>query len=101
MTRCGRQSIGTGPLPSDRITKSLKDILDAIAAIRRWVDRAGGIDAAVFDDELVRAGIERKLLVVSEAAIRIDLADKTYASIHAPEIDWRGVRGIGNVLRHR
>lgn len=86
---------------SEEIAKPLQHILDAIAAIREWVEDAGGVDAAVFHNDLIRSAIERKLLIVSEAAIRIDREDPSFAPMHAPEIDWRGVRGIGNILRHR
>jgi uncharacterized protein with HEPN domain len=41
------------------------------------------------------------LLIVSEASIRIQKADANYAPANAPEIDWPGVRGIGNFIRHR
>jgi uncharacterized protein with HEPN domain len=89
------------PVPSERIAKSLRDILGAIQLIRAWTADAGGVDAAVFRNPLVRSAIERQLLIVSEASIRIDHENPAFAPTHAPEIDWSGVRGIGNVLRHR
>ncbi|WP_348639509.1 HepT-like ribonuclease domain-containing protein [Mesorhizobium sp. M7A.F.Ca.MR.176.00.0.0] len=47
-------------------------------------------------DWLLRHGIERGIEIISEAARHIpdDLAAL------APEIPWKQVRGIGNVLRH-
>ena len=88
-------------MPSERIAKALRDIVEAIAEIQEWVLQAGGIEEAVFRNKLVRAAIERKLLIISEAAIRIDHDDPTDCPTHAGEIEWRGMRGIGNILRHR
>lgn len=50
---------------------------------------------------LIRSGIERQLLIISEAAIRMHKLDPTLAGGIAPGIDWAGVRGIGNFIRHR
>ena len=47
------------------------------------------------------SAVERQLLIVSEAAIRIYHVDPAYLAERAPEIDWPGVRGIGNFIRHR
>ena len=41
--------------------------------------------------------MERKLLVISEAAIRL----KEHAETMLPELPWRDIRGIGNWLRHQ
>jgi uncharacterized protein with HEPN domain len=55
------------------------------------------VDHRVFTQNylLVRAS-ERALLIISEAAKALprDLVARY------PEIDWRGVRGLGDVLRH-
>lgn len=87
-------------MPSERISKPLEHILNAIDLIREWVSNSGGVDQAV-GSELVRSAVERQLLVISEAAIRIHREDKDFGPRHAPEVDWRGVRGFGNVIRHR
>jgi uncharacterized protein with HEPN domain len=42
------------------------------------------------------AAVERKLQIVSEAAIR--LGDE--AERRCPDLPWRDIRGIGNQLRH-
>lgn len=42
------------------------------------------------------AAVERKLQIISEAAIR--LAD--HAERICPGVPWRDIRGIGNQLRH-
>jgi uncharacterized protein with HEPN domain len=48
------------------------------------------------DNYLLRRAAERALLIISEAAKALpnDLTDRY------PKIDWRGVRGLGDVLRH-
>jgi uncharacterized protein with HEPN domain len=89
------------PLPSDRTVQSLNDILESIVAIEGWVRDVGGIDSAVDGSRLFRSAVERELLIVSEAAIRIDREDSAFGSKYAPEIDWPGIRGIGNIIRHR
>jgi uncharacterized protein with HEPN domain len=56
-----------------------------------------GIDRATFVEEyLARRAAERALLIISEAvkALPDDLL------LRYPEIDWAGVRALGNVLRH-
>lgn len=45
---------------------------------------------------MVIAAVERKLQVISEAAIRLG----TEAEQHIPDQPWRGIRGMGNQLRH-
>ena len=49
------------------------------------------------EDPRTVAAIERKLLVISEAAIRLG----AQAEAQCPEVPWREVRGIGNWLRHQ
>jgi uncharacterized protein with HEPN domain len=56
------------------------------------------MDAAKFRaDAKTIAAVERKLQVVSEAAIR--LGDQ--AEVLCPGLPWRNIRGIGNWLRHQ
>lgn len=93
-------------MPSDErpivypVSQSLRDIVGAIERIRVWTVEAGGLETAIAS-ELVLSAIERQLLIVSEAAIRIEQAEPGHGLRAAPEIDWRGVRGIGNAIRHR
>lgn len=86
---------------SERIAQCFADIAAAVGLIQRWVADAGGVEAAVRENELVRSAIERQLLVISEAAIRLDKLDSAIAPTLAPEIDWAGIRGIGNFIRHK
>lgn len=87
-------------MSSERIREYFCDIRGAIALIREWIGEVGGADIALAKP-LQRAAIERELIRVSEAAIRIDGAEKGIAERLAPGVEWRGVRGIGNVIRHR
>ena len=47
-------------------------------------------------DELLRLGIQHAIEIISEASKHIpsELLE------HAPEIPWRSIRGMGNILRH-
>ena len=73
----------------------LRDISEAIDAIKRFTQ---AMDAEAFrNDPRTVAAVERKLLVISEAAIR--LGDQ--AEVLCPGLPWRNIRGIGNWLRHQ
>jgi uncharacterized protein with HEPN domain len=69
----------------------IRDEIESITAALRGADR--GIFSRNY--VLVRAA-ERALLIISEAAKALpkDLVTRY------PEIDWRGVCGLGDVLRH-
>ena len=45
--------------------------------------------------------LSRQLLVISEAAIRMHKIDATVGPKLVPDIDWPGIRGIGNFIRHK
>jgi uncharacterized protein with HEPN domain len=82
-------------LPFREPSLSLRDIADAIAAIRQFTL---GMDAGTFRaDVKTVAAVERKLQVISEAATR--LGDE--AETVCPGLPWRDIRGIGNWLRHQ
>lgn len=56
-----------------------------------------GMDFEAFRSHpMAVAAVERKLQIISEAAIR--LADE--AERLCPGVPWRDIRGIGNQLRH-
>lgn len=75
--------------------RSLQDILDAVANIEEFM---AGMDFESFrSDPKTVAAVERKLLVVSEAAIR--LGDQGPAV--CPDQPWPKIRGTGNWLRHQ
>ena len=80
---------------SEKTRQYLRDILDSIDAIQRFVH---GMDEAAYDeDDRTRSAVERKMLIISEAAIRL----KDEAAVLCPGIPWHQVRGIGNWLRHQ
>ena len=82
-------------MPFEDARRYLKDILDSIDAIQRFVY---GMSAASYaEDEKTQAAVERKMLVLSEAAIRL----KDEAAVLCPGVPWHEVRGIGNWLRHQ
>lgn len=62
---------------------------------------AGGPDIALRADAQSRSAIERQLLIISEAAIRLHKIDADASARHAPVVDWPGVRGVGNFIRHK
>lgn len=77
-----------------KVDPVLADILAAIDGI------AGATADKTIDDFrrewLLRHGVERGIEIISEAARH--LPEDLIAS--APEIPWKEIRGIGNVLRH-
>jgi uncharacterized protein with HEPN domain len=82
-------------LPFREPSFSLRDIADGIAAIQQFTQ---GMDVSAFRaDAKTVAAVERKLQVISEAAIR--LGDQ--AEVLCPGLPWRNIRGIGNWLRHQ
>jgi uncharacterized protein with HEPN domain len=81
--------------PEDRDYAYLWDMLDAAESALSYVE---GLEAQqAIDDEMRMAAFERKLEIVGEAARRVSAA---FADAH-PEIPWRGVIGLRNVLAHK
>lgn len=87
-------------MPSERLAACFQDILAAVDLIQGWIADLGGIPQAIHNP-LVRSAIERQLLVISEAAVRLHKLDPMVAPKLAPDVDWAGVRGIGNFIRHK
>jgi uncharacterized protein with HEPN domain len=74
--------------------RHLEDVLDAINKIDEFI---GAIDLAAYRaDDKTKAAVERKIQVLTEAIIRLD--DESPGAY--PEIDQKGYRGMGNILRH-
>lgn len=72
----------------------LADVLDAIDKIAEFI---GAIDLNAYRaDDKTKAAVERKLQVLTEAIIRLE--DESPGAY--PEIDQKGYRGMGNILRH-
>ena len=82
-------------LPFEESRLSLSDILESIRSIERFVEGMD-LDAFIADDR-TQAAVERKLLIISEAAVRL----KDAAESVCPGVPWRDIRGIGNWLRHQ
>jgi uncharacterized protein with HEPN domain len=74
---------------------SLRDIADAIDMIERFTS---GMDLEQFsEDPKTVSAVERKLQIISEAAIRLGAT----AESRCPDAPWRDIRGMGNWLRHQ
>jgi uncharacterized protein with HEPN domain len=81
-------------LPFRDAESLLRDIADAIAAIEDFIS---GMDFEAFrEDPKTIAAVERKLQIISEAAIRLGGEAERYC----PGLPWGDIRGIGNWLRH-
>jgi uncharacterized protein with HEPN domain len=71
----------------------LGDIADAVSSIEKFTSE---MDFEAFrEDPKTVAAVERKLQIISEAAIRLG----TEAERRCPGLPWRNIRGIGNWLR--
>jgi uncharacterized protein with HEPN domain len=76
-------------------TQAFRDIANAISLIEEFTS---GMDSDGFrEDPRTIAAVERKLLVISEAAIRLGQE----AEFRCPGPPWGEIRGIGNWLRHQ
>ncbi len=81
-------------MPSERLFRSLEDILENIARIERFT--AGmDFDGFAANEQGVYASLHA-LLIISEAARKVEAAAETLV----PGQPWSDIRGIGNVLRH-
>ena len=82
-------------MPFSEASLSLSDILDAIVAIDQFTQDMN-LDSFRQDPKPI-AAVERKLQVISEAAVRLG----EEAEVLCPGLPWRDIRGIGNWLRHQ
>ncbi len=76
------------------VTHYIADILEAIAVVDTATYQKTLEDYQ--NDSILRFAVERAIEVISEASRGIP--DELLAT--RPEIEWKKVRGIGNVLRH-
>lgn len=82
------------PAPQDRDRLAIDEMLAAIAGLRATAE---GRTAAQIEDDWMRArALERGFEIVSEASRRLSDA----ARMTEPDIPWRQIADIGNVLRH-
>ncbi len=82
-------------MPFNDANKCLNNIAAAIGIIQTFT-RNINFDEFRKDPKAL-AAVERKLLVISEAAIRLG----EDAPAFCPEIPWRNIRGIDNWIRHQ
>jgi uncharacterized protein with HEPN domain len=81
-------------LPFRDAEQHLHDILESINSIETFL---GDMDFDVYRGDLkTKSAVERQLQVITEAAVRLgDDGDRL-----CPGVDWKGFRGMGNILRH-
>ena len=72
----------------------LREILDAIRMIGEFT---AGMDFEAFrSNPMAVAAVERKLLIIAEAGVRL----RQDAPALCPDQPWRNIRSMGNWLRH-
>lgn len=81
-------------MPFRATDQHLRDILESINTIETFL---GDMDLDVYRGDLkTKSAVERQLQIITEAAVRLgDDGDRL-----CPGVDWKGFRGMGNVLRH-
>jgi uncharacterized protein with HEPN domain len=83
-------------VPSDDPSGRVDDIFRAIARIEVYVEKAGGIDGLLAEQNELYDAVERRPMILSEAAVKLG----PLAEAMEPGIPWRDIRGLGNALRH-
>ena len=78
--------------------RDVGSLWDMVSAIRRIQEFTTSLtDEAYLDSVLIQSAVERQLEILGEAARR--LSDE-FRQAH-PEIDWRRIIGLRNILIHR
>jgi len=80
-------------MPSEVPRERLQDIITNIDRVR---DHLTGIPPGAELDRKTRDAVERCLERISEAAKKLGPVIEG----RQPHVSWRGIRGLGNVLRH-
>ena len=81
-------------MPFRDIPTHLRDILEAIDYVESFLH---GIDFETYKaDVKTKSAVERQMQIITEAAVRLGEEGETLV----PGPDWKGFRGMGNVLRH-
>ncbi|OHV75965.1 DUF86 domain-containing protein [Rhizobium sp. LCM 4573] len=75
-------------------TPALADILEAIELIEKALANKSRDEFQ--QDQILKLAIQRAIEIISEASKHIP----SELLQHAPEIPWRSIRAIGNILRH-
>ena len=81
-------------MPSKDVSRRLADIIEYAERVTRYV--AGRDQEAFLADDMARDAVLRCLQCISEAAIKLG----GEAELLMPSQPWKGIRGIGNPLRH-
>jgi len=81
-------------MPSSELASRLEDILEAIAVIGTYT--SGKTEDHYAAERMLRDAVERNVERISEASRHIP---RSLKAPH-PQIPWRKVAGIGNILRH-
>ena len=81
-------------MPFRDVKRHFADVLAAIDKISEFLSEMD-FDAYCSDDR-TKSAVERKLQIITEAVIRLE--DDAQGAF--PEIDHKGYRGMGNILRH-
>ena len=81
-------------MPFRDAEQHLRDILESINNIDTFL---GDMDFEVYRGDLkTKSAVERQMQIITEAAVRLgEDGDRL-----CPGVDWKGFRGMGNVLRH-
>jgi uncharacterized protein with HEPN domain len=79
---------------SRKVGPVLAEMLEAIEGIETHTAGKSLVDFQ--GDWLLRLAVQRALEIISEASRH--LPDELLS--HAPDVPWKKIRGIGNVLRH-
>jgi uncharacterized protein with HEPN domain len=81
-------------LPFRDPERHLRDILESIDQINEFIR---DMDFSAYqEDKKTQAAVERKMQILTEAVIRLEMDGPNTFS----EIDWKAYRGMGNFLRH-
>jgi uncharacterized protein with HEPN domain len=81
-------------LPEDRDVALLWDMREACRTVAEFV---AGVKYSRFEqDKLLRSAVERQFLILGEAARQVS---DSFREGH-PEVPWRGLVGLRNVLAH-
>ena len=80
-------------MPSEMSRARLQDIITNIDRVRAHLT---GMQADAELDDKTRDAVERCLERISEAAKKLG----PMIEERQPQVSWRGIRGLGNVLRH-
>ena len=81
-------------MPFKDSERHFRDILGSIDQIEKFIGDMNFL--AYREDEKTKAAVERKLQILTEAVIRLEMDDAEAF----PDIDWKAYRGMGNFLRH-